>query len=124
MGVEMNRYRSRSTASASQRISGVAFIDPFQLEGESLAERERRVSEAVMQAVCQWQHSGDPRTLEVTRCSVGSPRGPHNNVAYIELVYGFKGRKEGWRCGFSVSHSDANGFRLWTDVRNHIRVRQ
>jgi hypothetical protein len=110
--------------SASHQISGAVFIDPSQQQSETSAEWTQRVREAVMQVVYQWHHSGDPHPLEVTRCSVGSPRGPHNNVAYIELIYGFKGKKGGWRCGFSVSHSDANGFRLWTEVRNSIRARQ
>lgn len=121
MSVEPKRHRSRSIEPASSQISGVKFINPHQQEGESTVECEHRVCEAVAEAVRYHYHSGDQHKIKIAHCSIGSPREGRNSVAYIEFVYGFDGRQGGWRCGFSVSHSAANGYRLWNVVRNFAR---
>lgn len=122
--VENRRYRPQNALVDPKHISGVAFIDPFPIGGESPAEHEARVMKAIMPIIWSHYHQGGPRVFQVTRYTVGGPRGRHNHVAYIEFVYFLAGEERGWQCGFSVSHSANNGFRLWMEVRNALKRRR
>ncbi|MGB3073504.1 MAG: hypothetical protein WBB68_04585 [Candidatus Moraniibacteriota bacterium] len=125
MRVEMRRYRSRTAWAVPRSIIGVAFIDPHQGVDEAEGDWQQCVKTSVMHAVRLCYHPDDTREFEVIHFSVGPPRGPrrYNAVAYIELTYGLIGTKNGWRCGFRVSYSEVNGFRLWGEIRNPIRKR-
>lgn len=120
--IEKKRHCSRARARLPQWIDGVPFEDPHPISAESAEACQQRVQRLLMHAIRECHHKTYQLAFNVKRCSVEPPRGPHHKVAFIICTYGLNGMAGGWNCTFSVSYSLRNGYRLWAETRQRVRM--